>query len=83
LDTNEKLKSEAYQRSSQYLRERCQYLESKKYLTNEEINTIRDIAIKLEKLNTELAYELMHIAHEARPDGNFIKEKLAEYRSSF
>jgi hypothetical protein len=43
------------------------------------IDAIRDLAIKFEQDDLDVAQSLMSIAHEARPDGEFIKFKLSEY----
>ena len=51
-----------------------------KNYNNQEVDTIRDSAIALEKTNIKLAYELMCIAHNGRPNGKFIKKKLEEYK---
>ncbi len=45
-----------------------------------EIDTIRDAALFLEDKNIELAYELMSIAGKYRPKGQFIKNKISEYK---
>ncbi len=50
-------------------------------LSSEQINSIRDSAVALEKENIKLAYDLMKIAYEARPNGPFIEKKLNEYKS--
>lgn len=43
------------------------------------VDAIRDLAIKLELDDLEVSQNLMSIAHEARPSGEFIKFKLEEY----
>ena len=45
------------------------------------INTIRNAALKLENQDLQMAYDLMYIAHQQRPTGPFIKEKLNEYKN--
>ena len=45
-----------------------------------EVDTLRDAAVMLERDNFELALKLMVMAHRARPDGAFINAKLQEYR---
>lgn len=77
----------AYKHSQQYYKEYSLKLEKiynkqkNRYMSDFTINTLRDSAIVLEKENIKLAYELMSIAHQARPDGPFIKKKLDEYKS--
>lgn len=44
------------------------------------IDYLRDLAIHEEGGNLNLAYEIMSLAHEARPSGSFIKKKQAEYK---
>ena len=84
LDSNEHLKREAYQRSERYFTERCKTLETRlqnnKYLDENNIDNIRDAALVLENTDIELAYDLMSIAYDARPDGPRIIKKLSEYR---
>ncbi len=46
-----------------------------------EASVLRDIAIKAEKNDLELATLLMQIAHEIYPNGSFIKKKLEDYQS--
>uniref|UniRef100_UPI00131D5119 sulfotransferase family 2 domain-containing protein n=1 Tax=Thaumasiovibrio occultus TaxID=1891184 RepID=UPI00131D5119 len=46
-----------------------------------DINYVRDQALAVEAHNPALAFQLMHLAHGARPKGPFIKRKLDEYRS--
>lgn len=50
-------------------------------LRPETINTLRDMAVKMEKHNLNISYELMSIAHAARPSGNFIRKKYEEYKN--
>lgn len=52
-----------------------------KKFNDNDIDLIRDLAIKLELINIEEAYKLMLLAHRLRPDGTFISEKLAIYKS--
>ncbi len=45
------------------------------------INAIRDAAIFFDKVDdTEYAYALMNLAHELRPEGKFIEQKLKEFK---
>ena len=44
------------------------------------INAIRDLAVTFEKSNLQVAYELMAIAHNERPNGPFIERKFLEYK---
>lgn len=46
-----------------------------------DINYVRDQALAAEPHNPALAFQLMHLAHGARPKGPFIKRKLNEYRT--
>ncbi len=45
------------------------------------IDQLRDTALKLESVDLLAARSLMQIAHEKRPNGSFIKEKLNYYES--
>ncbi len=85
LDNSPILKIEAYKRSEQYLQEKCRVVEqnvrNRKYLSEKNIDSIRDGAVVIESMDIKLAYELMSIAHQARPGGPFIKKKLDEYKS--
>ncbi|WP_417698543.1 hypothetical protein [Psychromonas sp.] len=47
-----------------------------------DVDFIRDEAVRLEKNNLQEALRLMEIAHQARPNGPFIKRKLDEYRQA-
>ena len=47
-----------------------------------DIDFIRDEAVKLEKVNLEKALSLMSLAHQARPGGLFITEKVIEYKKA-
>jgi len=49
--------------------------------TEHDIDQVRDRAINLEHTDLKLACELMELAHKARPNGPFIKEKLDSYRA--
>jgi hypothetical protein len=44
------------------------------------IDSIRDLAVRLEATDIEAAHALMETAHAARPDGTFIKQKLQQYK---
>ena len=46
----------------------------------EDINLIRDEAVRLEKLDLQKALSLMTLAHQARPNGQFIARKMVEYQ---
>lgn len=48
---------------------------------DQELNNIRDIAIFLEKIDINKAYELMKIVHSLRPNGLFIAQKVKEYEN--
>lgn len=43
------------------------------------VDSIKDAAVALESRDIALSFELMTIAHKLRPNGPFIREKLAEY----
>jgi hypothetical protein len=48
---------------------------------NSDVEFLRDIAVHLEgKKEIGNAFELMTLAHDARPDGSFIKKKVREYK---
>jgi glycosyltransferase involved in cell wall biosynthesis len=49
-------------------------------LSNSEINTIRDSAVKLEDTNLKMACELMIVALRLRPSGPFLQKKVKEYK---
>ncbi|WP_066966767.1 hypothetical protein [Microbulbifer sp. Q7] len=51
----------------------------KSCLTDHEINVIRDSAVELEGKNVSAAIELMKLAQKFRPEGTYIKNKLATY----
>lgn len=44
------------------------------------IDAIRDLALRHEEEDLQVAYELMSLAHRNRPKGLFIKNKLAQYK---
>ena len=50
-------------------------------LDTKQIDMLRDVALSLENLNIAYAHDLMQIAYSARPDGDYIKNKLAEYHT--
>jgi hypothetical protein len=55
---------------------------NEKSLSSLEIDTLRDVAVKIEEkveLNRLDALALMKIAFRARPDGNFIRKKVMEW----
>lgn len=45
------------------------------------VNSLRDSAIALENIDLELSLQLMSLAHEMRPNGPFIKNKLNNYKA--
>ncbi|WP_394242594.1 sulfotransferase family 2 domain-containing protein [Vibrio astriarenae] len=49
--------------------------------SEQDVNYLRDQAVKHESSDPALAYSLMRLAHGARPKGPFIKRKLNSYRS--
>lgn len=49
--------------------------------TNDDIDFIRDEALRIENTDIHTALRLMELAHQARPDGPFIKKKVFEYRA--
>lgn len=53
----------------------------KKELNNVDIDYIKDLAIKLEKISVEDSIELMRIAKKMRPNGQIIVKKLNQYLS--
>lgn len=48
--------------------------------SSNEVNYLRDYAVGIEKNNLELAYYLMSLAHQARPNGKLIEKKLLSYK---
>ncbi|MDP5255382.1 MULTISPECIES: hypothetical protein [unclassified Vibrio] len=48
--------------------------------TAADIDFVRDSAVKMEQSNLKKAHQLMALAHQARPQGQFIKDKLDLYR---
>lgn len=51
------------------------------YLTEKEIDIVRDSALLLEKVDLKKANSLMLIANRFRPHGGFIREKIEYYKS--
>ena len=49
-------------------------------LPDQYADIFRNAALKIEKEDLKLAFELMNLAHEIRPAGTMIKQKLDEYR---
>ena len=49
-------------------------------LSDSYADIFRNAALKIEKEDLKLAFELMNLAHEIRPAGPIIKQKLDEYR---
>ncbi len=45
-----------------------------------EVNLVRDAALLIEDVNLELAYDLMCLAGKYRSDGQFIKNKIHQYK---
>jgi len=50
-------------------------------LENDQIDMLRDVALSLEGLNLPYAHGLMKIASSARPEAEFLKEKVGQYRT--
>lgn len=48
-------------------------------LTKNEIDKLRDIALKIEEKDLKTAYDIMKIASKLRPNGPYIKSKLEYY----
>jgi hypothetical protein len=46
----------------------------------QDVDFIRDHAVNIEKTDLPKALRLMEIAHKARPEGPFIRDKVIEYR---
>ncbi|MCU7375073.1 hypothetical protein PEC18_30710 [Paucibacter sp. O1-1] len=46
----------------------------------QDVDFIRDHAVNIEKTDLPKALRLMEIAHKARPEGYFIRDKVVEYR---
>lgn len=57
-------------------------MDKKNKINNKDIDLIRDAALSLEENNLELAQRLMKLAHHARPNGMFIKNKLSQYEKN-
>ena len=55
---------------------------TKIHLSTNQVDRLRDVALALEKLNLHYAHDLMEIAYLARPGGDYIKEKLDEYKQN-
>lgn len=53
-----------------------------RHVPDEYASLLRNAALKLEKEDLKLAFDLMKFAHLIRPSGPFIKRKLDEYRQS-
>lgn len=49
------------------------------HLENHEIDTLRDIAISLEKVNLEFSLAIMLIVKKLRPEGRLVEKKVKEY----
>lgn len=53
---------------------------SRKSLSTEDVDLLRDAALAIENSNLEQAYKLMSLAHRLRPAGKRIKTKVDEYQ---
>ena len=62
--------------SSYLISSEMKLVKTKKHLF---IDLIRDKAVHMESLDVNKSIQLMKIAHELRPEGSFIKEKLEQY----
>jgi predicted type IV restriction endonuclease len=51
-------------------------------VTPKDVDFVRDEAVKREKTDLTEALRLMELAHQARPNGPFIKKKVQEYRKA-
>lgn len=49
-------------------------------INTDDINTLRDLAVKLEKTDLKASLDLMSIAQKLRPNGPFINKKVKEYQ---
>lgn len=49
-------------------------------LSSKDIDNIRNIAVKLEMIDINLAFNLMSLALDQRPSGKFIEKKVALYK---
>lgn len=49
------------------------------FMSNNEIDYLRDLAVKMEKEDISDSYKIMSIVEKFRPNGPFIKKKLNEY----
>ncbi|MGR5243240.1 glycosyltransferase family 2 protein [Vibrio sp. PNB23_22_6] len=54
---------------------------SRATIFQEDVDVLRDLAISCENDKLEDSYKLMKIAHKARPDGPFIRQKINEYET--
>lgn len=54
---------------------------SPQLLDNQDINYLRDLAVKLEKSDLPSSLELMKIAYKLRPTGTFIKKQIELYEA--
>jgi hypothetical protein len=50
-------------------------------LVQSQVESIRDLALNIERTNLDAAYKLMQVASILRPQGPLIKHKLKEYKS--
>ena len=48
-------------------------------LSHEQIDVLRDVSLAIEKLNIQYAYDLINMAHSARPKAPFLKQKMEEF----
>lgn len=49
-------------------------------LNDQDINKLRDLAVKIEKFDLEISLELMLMAKKLRPNGTFINQKVNTYQ---
>jgi hypothetical protein len=50
-------------------------------LKSKTVDAIRDLALQYENKDLQVAFELMKLAHEERPQGPFIKRKYLQYQN--
>lgn len=50
-------------------------------INSKTVDILRDLAVRYELIDLEIAYDLMNIAYKARPNGLFIQRKLDMYKS--
>ncbi len=59
---------------------KCQGVSRKPDISDEEIDAIRNAAIRLEALDLKTSHDLMSIARKYRPQGSLINKKLEQYK---